>query len=173
MDETVFSGAGVLENKIKILFGEQCVRLSFFNEHFFIIELESNKVFYNGEEVTVQRGYNGGYQKKENAEIHPKYRLKYVKAKGFMIGLDSGNDGRLFFKVWTADNYRRFRGEPDWIASYWADLIVTKFYINNLHKPFMWHNGVVWQRPISFSKPTKQLRLQDTISQSATKYEPL
>ena len=85
------------------------------------------------------------YSKEKNELLWEKKRVKYVKEYPFMIGLDKGSDGRLFWKVWDAETYRKFRGKPLFVCSYWNDKEVKKFYWEDLRNPIALFVSGIWQ----------------------------
>jgi len=156
--ETITEQEGELKDKISVLFSDFCVKISFFGKHHFIVDLETNRIFYNGEDITFAylRKYKLSYAKEHNIKKWKKTRIIYIKHYPYMIGLDKGSDGRLFWKVWDADSYRVFRGKPLWVCSYWE----KKFYIKDLSNPIRIYENGEWRKPISSaSKQATQLQL--------------
>ncbi|TAK79883.1 MAG: hypothetical protein EPO20_30580 [Betaproteobacteria bacterium] len=117
---------------------KESVELIFGNEEFTIFptsnEIERNGVLLDFKKA--ERRYNKSFMFERNKAM-PKTQLLRFDWENNVVQLDSGPDGRLFWKVWTREDYKTMRKPPFWVASYWYDVAdgFAKLYIKDLHKP--------------------------------------
>lgn len=117
-------------------FKGDCIVLSFFNDCL-LIDVVTDAVFLNGNPLNVSRKpYKKGLMKPLNKDKNKK-RILTLEHKTYVLGVDEGFDGRLFFKIWLKSTYKKFRGKPFWVASYWNDAVnkEKKFFENDLKVP--------------------------------------
>ena len=110
-----------------------------FGSDIFVIYPQSNEVEWNNELIDLKKAmlrYNKSFVLEKNKAM-PKTPLLKFDWEDKVVQLDSGPDGRLFWKVWTREDYKAMRHPPFWVASYWQDVAdgFAKLYIKDLHTP--------------------------------------
>lgn len=125
----------------QIVKSDDLIRLEF-PDNVFLIDLKEDKIYRNGEPFKttgkILRPYYPGFMKDKNVNI-PKKPLWQKFFGWFVVQLDVGFDGRLFWKVWTKSEYSKFRGKPYFSCSYWNDKKnrLKKWFEGNLSEPLM------------------------------------
>jgi hypothetical protein len=63
--------------------------------------------------------------------------LDALHSNEYIMKVDRGWDGRIFWLIWALDQYKKFRGRPKIKISYWNDRKnkVRKFYVQDLKNP--------------------------------------
>jgi hypothetical protein len=117
------------------------IRLSF-PKTVFLIDLREDKIYKNGDYFKttgkILRPYYAGFMKDENIGIEKK--PIWQECFGWFVAqLDVGFDGRLFWKLWVKAEFKKFRGKPYFVCSYWNDKKhrLKKWFEGNLSKPLM------------------------------------
>lgn len=151
---TVFSKTKLINSKKFVeqnikseLFGDVW-KISFAGKYFVVIDLDLDMLFLNGERLLTtgkEKGYDELFVVRKN-RLQQKTRFKTLFARGQVLAIDVGWDGRIFFKYWrTEKDYNTFRKAPVWVASYFNDRIAKKkfVWVQDLHDPkFMFVKGV-------------------------------
>jgi hypothetical protein len=87
-----------------------------------IIETNTGFLYINGirlKTTQTDRKYITDFKKEENLDKSHK-RLKSIKLPHeLMFIINKGYDARIFFHLYTAKEYAKFRGNPYWSASWW------------------------------------------------------
>jgi len=84
----------------------------------------------------VKKFYNSNWIKDNNVRFEHK-RIKTFFRNGQVLAIDKGIDGRLFLKVYEANEYNEWRGNYFWIASYFENhrLNQNEFYLMDMKNP--------------------------------------
>jgi len=120
-------------------FFDDVVRLYFGDSYSFVIDVNEDKIYLNGKRVVTSGGrfFHPNFLKKKNLEYPPKRNLFVLDFLGFVLKVDVGYDGRVFWLVFNKSDYTRFRHPPVWQFSYWHNRYKhqKEFFLNDLSNP--------------------------------------
>lgn len=122
---------------------DDCVIINFFDNSFVLTGSEG-MVYFNGSPLLYSgKGYQKSFLKPVNSG-KVKRRLMTLEKNAYVLGLDCGPDGRLFWKIWLKSAFKKFRGKPFFCCSFWNDNVLNekKYYENDLRKPLkVWRDA--------------------------------
>lgn len=146
---------------LPVLVLHECGFSLFFGKRVFEVYPNDNQIFCD--EKPFHAGKNVSLYSGKNVRLENRGREKQLVGRPYYWGdkvliVNKGQDGRLFWLVFSRAAFKVLRGKPFWRASYWKNKDEASFYLQDLSNPVK-----VWKpetkKPVTiFDWPKKKVK---------------